>query len=84
MVGLRLVRPAFWEREKRIFQRKKYPWLKSKEWRPLILLGLFNTTIYLGATFWALHDVSAGLFYLFVTANPFVVAFLSYIWLKRR
>lgn len=64
--------------------RKKYPLPKSKEWRTLITLGLLNTTIYLGATFWALHFVSAGLFNLFVTANPFLVAFLSYIWLKRR
>jgi len=64
--------------------RKKYPWPKSQEWRSLIILGLLNTTIYLGATFWALNYVSAGLFNLFVTTNPFIVAFLSYIWLGRR
>jgi len=63
---------------------KKYPWPRSQEWIPLIFLGLLNTTIYLGATFWALNYVSAGLFNLFVTTNPFVVAFLSSIWLKRR
>ncbi|MGE6260054.1 DMT family transporter [Heyndrickxia sporothermodurans] len=66
-----------------LFQ-KKYPWPKSQEWRPLIVLGLLNTTIYLGATFWALNYVSAGLFNLFVTTNPFVVAILSSIWLKRK
>jgi len=37
----------------------------------------------LGATFWALHYVSAGLFNLFVATNPFLVALLSYTWLKR-
>jgi len=63
---------------------KKYPWPQSHEWHSLIVLGLLNTTIYLGATFWALSYVSAGLFNLFVTTNPFVVAFLSYIWLKRK
>ncbi|MGE8205498.1 DMT family transporter [Heyndrickxia sp. NPDC080065] len=63
---------------------KKYPWPKSQEWRSLIVLGLLNTTIYLGATFWALNYVSAGLFNLFVTTNPFVVAILSSIWLIRK
>ncbi|MFJ8261017.1 DMT family transporter [Rummeliibacillus sp. NPDC094406] len=63
---------------------KKYPWPRSQEWRSLIVLGLLNTTIYLGATFWALNYVSAGLFNLFVTTNPFVVAFLSSICLKRK
>ncbi|MCQ6562810.1 DMT family transporter [Paenibacillus mendelii] len=62
---------------------KKYAWPRLKQWPPLIGLGLLNTTIYLGATFWALNHVSAGLFNLFVAANPFLVAFLSYIWLKR-
>ncbi|MBS4190569.1 EamA family transporter [Bacillus sp. FJAT-49705] len=64
--------------------RRKYPWPKLQEWRSLIILGLLNTTIYLGATFWALNYVSAGLFNLFVTTNPFIVAFLSYLWLERR
>ncbi|MGE8004326.1 DMT family transporter [Lysinibacillus sp. NPDC093216] len=63
---------------------KKYPWPRSQEWGSLIVLGLLNTTIYLGATFWSLNYVSAGLFNLFVTTNPFVVAFLSSIWLKRK
>lgn len=63
---------------------RKYPWPRLKEWRSLIVLGLLNTTLYLGATFWALSYVSAGVFNLFVTTNPFVVAILSYIWLKRK
>ncbi|WP_409340564.1 DMT family transporter [Paenibacillus sp. MBLB4367] len=65
-----------------VFNRK-YPWPRSRQWLPLIGLGLLNTTIYLGATFWSLSYVPAGLFNLFVATNPFLVAFLSYIWLKR-
>lgn len=66
------------------FFHQKYPWPKLNEWRSLFLLGLLNTTIYLGATFWALNHVSAGLFNLFVTTNPFLVAILSWILLKRK
>ncbi|UVI33415.1 DMT family transporter [Paenibacillus spongiae] len=65
-----------------VFHRN-YSWPRSRHWLPLIGLGLLNTTIYLGATFWALNDVSAGLFNLFVATNPLLVAVLSYIWLKR-
>ncbi len=64
-------------------QAGKFPWPKRGEWRALLLLGLLNTTLYLGLTFWALKSVSAGLFNLFVAANPFVVALLSFFWLKR-
>ncbi|NUU60474.1 DMT family transporter [Paenibacillus agri] len=62
---------------------RRFPWPKPRQWLPLIALGLLNTTIYLGATFWALTYVSAGLFNLFVATNPFLVALLSYLWLKR-
>lgn len=64
--------------------KRTYPWPNRTEWRALLLLGLLNTTIYLGASFWALTSVSAGIFNLFVTTNPFIVAFLSYLWLKRK
>ncbi|WP_182914255.1 DMT family transporter [Paenibacillus sp. 1011MAR3C5] len=63
---------------------RKYPWPSRKQFGPLIGLGLLNTTLYIGATLWALNYVSAGLFNLFVAANPFLVAFLSYMWLKRK
>ncbi|MEK8130519.1 DMT family transporter [Paenibacillus filicis] len=66
-----------------VFNRK-YPWPRAKEWGVLLVLGLLNTTLYLGATFLALNDVTAGLFNLFVTINPFLVAFLSYLWLNRK
>jgi drug/metabolite transporter (DMT)-like permease len=62
----------------------KYPRPRRADWGPLVILGLLNTTLYLGATFWALDVVPAGLFNLFVTTNPFLVACLSSIWLKRK
>jgi len=64
--------------------KKSYRWPRREEWRPLIILGLLNTTLYLGATSLALDKVPAGLFNLFVTVNPFLVAFLSSIWLNRK
>ncbi|NMP21588.1 DMT family transporter [Sulfobacillus harzensis] len=63
--------------------RRQSRWPRRREWGQLGLLGLLNTTVYLGATFWALHAVSAGLFNLFVTINPFVVAILASLVLKR-
>lgn len=58
------------------------PWKPPAEWRStLAILGLLNTTIYLGASFAALTVVPAGLFNLFVAANPFLVLILSRIWL---
>jgi drug/metabolite transporter (DMT)-like permease len=63
---------------------RNYPWPKLKEWRVLLVIGLLNTTLYLGATCLALNEVPAGLFNLFVTANPFLVAALSYLWLNRK
>ncbi|MEB3100795.1 DMT family transporter [Ferviditalea candida] len=63
---------------------RRYAWPSRAEWIPLILLGLLNTTIYLGLSFWAFTTVSAGIFNLFVTVNPFIVALLSHIFLHRK
>lgn len=51
-------------------------------WRAVALLGLLNTSVYLGASFVALSVVPAGLFNLFVTVNPFLALVLSRLWLK--
>lgn len=67
-----------------VIKKGKYKMPILKEWFPLILLGLLNTSIYLGATTWALLYTTAGLFNLFVTVNPFVVALLSFFFLKRK
>lgn len=52
------------------------------EWTAIGILGMLNTTLYLGATFLALKVVSAGLFSLFVAINPIAVVTLERIWLK--
>ncbi|WCK53220.1 EamA family transporter [Aneurinibacillus sp. Ricciae_BoGa-3] len=65
------------------FRSGKYPLPKKREWKPLILLGLFNTSLYLGCGFWALQTISSGFFNLAVVVNPFLVALLSSLFAKR-
>ncbi|MFJ7728618.1 DMT family transporter [Neobacillus sp. NPDC097160] len=55
----------------------------KSEWIHLIVLGILNTTLYIGGTFLALKQVSAGYFNLAVTANPFVVSLFSCLLLKQ-
>ncbi|MFG0216976.1 DMT family transporter [Brevibacillus porteri] len=62
---------------------KKYPFPKGKEWGNLIILGLLNSTIYVGCCFLSLDHVDSSIFNLFLTFNPFIVAFLSSIFLNR-
>ncbi|MED4241010.1 DMT family transporter [Priestia megaterium] len=65
------------------FKKGTYRMPHKKEWKTLILLGLFNTSLYLGCGFWALQTVSSGFFNLAVVINPFLVALLSSILMKR-
>ncbi|HEX2608284.1 MAG TPA: EamA family transporter [Flavisolibacter sp.] len=62
-------------------QRHKLP--RGKEWLHLLLFGLLNTTVYLGAFVWALREVPAGIGSLAVATNPLFIAILSSLWLKR-
>jgi probable blue pigment (indigoidine) exporter len=64
-----------------VIKKGTYRFPNKKEWKPLFLLGLLNTALYLGISFWALQTVSAGLFNLFVPINPFIVAFLVWIFM---
>lgn len=66
-----------------LFRKGKYRMPQKHEWKPLILLGLFNTSLYLGCGFWALKTVSSGFFNLAVVVNPFLVAILSSIFMNR-
>ncbi|PGX73988.1 DMT family transporter [Priestia megaterium] len=66
-----------------LFQKGKYPLPKKGEWKPLILLGLLNTSLYLGCGFLALQTVSSGFFNLAVVLNPFLVALFSSIFMNR-
>lgn len=63
---------------------RSYPWPKRDDWKALAILGALNTTLYVGCSFLALYYVSASLFNLFITVNPFVVAIFSTIFLGRR
>ncbi|MCU5414940.1 DMT family transporter [Bacillus wiedmannii] len=63
---------------------KSNRWPKGVEWRQLIILGILNTTLYVGCCFLSLKLVSSSLFNLFITVNPFVVALLSSIFLSRK
>jgi probable blue pigment (indigoidine) exporter len=66
-----------------LFRKGKYPLPQKREWKPLFLLGFFNTSMYLGCGFWALQTVSSGFFNLVVVINPLLVALLSSIFTKR-
>lgn len=59
-------------------------WPKGVEWRQLVVLGILNTTLYVGCCFLSLKLVSSSLFNLFITVNPFIVALLSSIFLSRK
>src|SRR5699024_5078999 len=59
-----------------VFKKGKYPWPKKSEWKALVILGLLNTSLYLGLGFSALKSVSSGFFNLAVVINPLLVAVL--------
>jgi drug/metabolite transporter (DMT)-like permease len=56
----------------------------GKQWLQLTIIGLTNSTLFLGAAWLALRDVSVGLYSLFLATMPFLVAVLSSFWLSRR
>ncbi|WP_172452155.1 EamA family transporter [Bacillus thuringiensis] len=63
---------------------KSNRWPKGVEWKQLVVLGILNTTLYVGCCFLSLKLVSSSLFNLFITVNPFVVAVLSSMFLSRK
>ncbi len=63
--------------------RRGSPLPRKGDWKHLVILALANSVIYLGLSWLALRQVSAGVFNLFATSNPFIVAVLSSILLKR-
>jgi drug/metabolite transporter (DMT)-like permease len=64
--------------------KKSYPYPRKKEWMNLLVLGVLNTTLYVGCSFMALAYVDSTMFNLLITLNPFFVVFLSSIFLKRK
>ena len=63
--------------------RQQFVWPKGKDWWRLMILGLLNTTIYLGGTFLALESISPGLFTLIIATGPLWVVLFSKIFLGR-
>ncbi len=53
------------------------------EWRHVVILGFTNSAVYLGCSWVGLHHVTVGLYGLFVAMNPFLVAVMSKLVLKR-
>ncbi len=53
------------------------------EWKPIIIYGLLNVTIYLGAFVMAMKEVSAGVGTLAVGTNPLIISLLSAIYYKK-
>lgn len=62
-------------------QKDRFP--KSNEWGPLIIFGLFNTTLYLGIFIIALPDVTAGITSIAVALNPLLISAMTALWLKK-
>ncbi|MWV46229.1 EamA family transporter [Paenibacillus sp. HJL G12] len=66
-----------------IFRKGKYPLPNKREWGILILLGLLNTSLFVGLGNLALRNISAGIFNLFLPINPFVFAIFSLIFMGK-
>lgn len=53
------------------------------EWRPLILYGFLNVTLYLGLFGIAIQYVAAGIGTLAIALSPLFISILSALWLKK-
>lgn len=53
------------------------------EWKPLLIYGFLNVTLYLGAFVYAMKGISAGIGSLSVATNPLIISVLSALWLKQ-
>ncbi len=55
-----------------------------KEWKPLIIYGILNVTIYLGCFILAMTQLSAGIGSLAPALSPIFIGLMSAVWLKRK
>ena len=62
-------------------QRDRFP--KKDEWLPLLIFGLFNTTLYLGIFIISLEEVTAGITSISLALNPLLISTMTALWLKR-
>lgn len=64
-----------------VFQKGKYRVPTKNELGKLFILGLLNTSMFLGLGIIALQTVSSGIFNLFVPANAIIYALLAFMFL---
>ncbi len=64
-----------------LWQKNRLP--ERDEWRPLLIYGLLNVTIYLGLYIVSMQELSAGVGSLSVAINPLMISILSGLWMKR-
>jgi drug/metabolite transporter (DMT)-like permease len=57
---------------------------RGEQWGQLAIIGLTNSTLFLGAAWLALRQVSVGMYSLFLATMPFLVAMMSSVFLQRR
>jgi len=57
---------------------------RGRQWGQLAIVGLTNSTLFLGAAWLGLREVPVGLYSLFLATMPFQVAILSRVWLGRQ
>lgn len=65
------------------FLLKKNQFPGRREWKPLMIYGILNVTIYLGCFILAMQHLSAGIGSLAPALGPITISLISAIWLKR-
>ncbi len=56
---------------------------RREDWRPLLLYGFLNNTIYMSLFIYGLKNVSAGISTLSLALNPLIISILSSFWFKK-
>ncbi|SDE22332.1 DMT family transporter [Niabella drilacis] len=61
--------------------RKPLP--QKREWKPLVIYGMLNITVYLGLYVFAMQQVTASIGALTVAVSPVFISFISVFFLKK-
>jgi probable blue pigment (indigoidine) exporter len=54
-----------------------------EDWKPLLIYGLLNNTIYMSLFIYGLKNSSAGISTLLLALNPLIISVLSSFWFKK-
>ncbi len=60
-----------------------HPFPKRQEWKPLLIYGILNVTVYLGCFIIAMKHLSAGIGSLAPALGPVTISLISSVWLGR-